>query len=88
MKLLHTCYTCYNNIVLQDHAESLALALASTAILASGDGAASTASTDGADADAREKSVSGAANAREDEFSTLFRDDWVTDDDAMYFLNE
>jgi len=29
-----------------------------------------------------------ATNAREDEFSTLFRDDWVTDDDAMYFLNE
>ena len=29
-----------------------------------------------------------ATNARKDEFSTLFRDDWVTDDDAMYFLNE
>ena len=37
---------------------------------------------------ARTRTVSGAANAREDEFSTLFRDDWVTDDDAMYFLSE
>ena len=40
------------------------------------------------DEGARARRAQSATNAREDEFSTLFRDDWVTDDDAMYFLNE